>query len=83
MLHVGAIKGRADFVEQWFTFCTLNAVKSHFDQFVRFQATVDFRQYSGDEPFLADRDDGIQMVRGGPQGAALSWINFSHDGIVA
>jgi hypothetical protein len=32
---------------------------------------------------LADRYDRIQMVRGGPQGAALGGVNFSHDGIVA
>lgn len=83
MLDVGAIKGRADFVEQRLAFCALDAVKSHLDQFVRFDATINFGQNRGSEAFLADRYDRIQMVRSGSQGAALGRINFSHDGIVA
>lgn len=83
MLHVGAAQSRADFVKQKLTFCVFGAVKSYLDQFVGFEAAVDFRQYRGGEPFLADGDDGIQMVRGGPQGAALGGVNFSHGGIVA
>lgn len=83
MLNVSTSQGCANFIEQRFTVWALDAVKSHLYQFVRFQATINFGQYGGDKPFLADRYDRIQMVRGGPQGAALGGVNFSHDGIVA
>ncbi len=49
----------------------LDAVKSQLDQFVGREAAVDFRQHRRRQAFLADGDDGIQMMRGGAQGAAL------------
>jgi hypothetical protein len=60
-----------------------DAVKSQLDQFVGLEATVDLGQHGRRQAFLADGDDGIQMVRGGPQGAALGGGNFYHGGIVA
>lgn len=83
MLDVGTSQGRADFIEKRFTVRALDTVKSHLYQFVRFEAAINFRKHCGGKPFLADRDDRIQMVRGGPQGAALGRVNFSHNRIVA
>jgi hypothetical protein len=40
---------------------------------VGLEATVDLGQDGRCQAFLADGDDGIQMVRGGPEGAALGW----------
>jgi hypothetical protein len=62
---------------------TLDAVKSDLDQFVGLEATVDLGQDGRCQAFLADGDDGIQVVRGGAEGAALGGGNFYHGGIVA
>jgi hypothetical protein len=50
---------------------------------VGLEAAIDLGQYGRRQAFLADRDDGIQVVRGGPEGAALGGSNFYHGGIVA
>jgi hypothetical protein len=71
-VHISTEQRRAIF--------TFDAVKSQFDQFVGLEATVDLRQDGWRQSFLADGDDGIQMMRGGAKGAALggpSWVVFS------
>ena len=87
MLHLGAVERSADFYEQGLAHFPFNAVKSKLDQFVGLEAAVDLRQHGRRQPVLADRDDGLQVVRGGPQGAALDGVQrggiFSHDGILA
>ena len=82
-----AFQGSAYFAEQPLAMFTFDAVESQLDQFVGRKATVDLRQHGRRQTFLADRDDRLQMVRGGPQGAALGGTQlggiFSHGGIVA
>jgi len=83
VLNLGAIQRSEDFGEQRRTVFALDAVKSDLDQFVGFEAAVDFGQNRRRQALLADGDDGIQVVRGGPEGAALGGGNFYHGGIVA
>ena len=82
-----AFQGSAYFAEQPLAMFTFDAVESQLDQFVGGEATVYLRQDGRRQALLADRDDGIQMVRGGPQGAALGGTRlagiFNHGGIVA
>ena len=86
MLHLGTFERGADFKEEGLAHFPLNAVESQLDQFVGLEAAVDLGQYRRRQALLADGDDGIQVVRGGPQGAALDGAQrggiFSHDGIV-
>jgi hypothetical protein len=83
VLNLGAIQCGEDFGEQGRAIFTLDAVKSDLDQFVGLEATVDLGQDGRRQALLADGDDGIQVVRGGPEGAALGGGNFYHGGIVA
>ena len=87
VLNLGTIQRGAYLDEQRRAIFTFDAVKSQFDQFVGLEATVDLRQDGGRQSFLADGNDGIQMMRGGAKGAALGRAQlggiFSHGGIVA
>ena len=77
MLHLGTLERSTDFNEQGLAHFPFNAVKSQFDQFVGLEAAVDLGQYRGRQTLLADRDDGIQVMRGSPQGAATGGYMLS------
>ena len=83
MLDFRAVERGADFRQQGIALVALDAVQSHLDQTVSFQATVDFGQHRGREPFLTDGDDGVQMVRGGAEGTAMVGSQWIHHGILA
>ena len=83
MLHLGTVERSTDFTEQDLAIFPFNAVESQLDQFVGLEATVDLGQHGRRQAFLADGDDGFQMVRSGPQGAAPGGGNFDHGRIVA
>jgi hypothetical protein len=66
VLHCSALERGADFCEQGVAIFTVDAIKSQLDQFVGCEATVDLGQNGRRQAFLADGNDWIQMVCGGP-----------------
>ncbi len=50
----------------------------HLDEFMGGQGAVDFLKHGCRQPILAYADDGMQMVRGGAQSAALGGGWFDH-----
>jgi hypothetical protein len=83
VLNLGTVERRAYLEEQCLAHFPLDAVESQLDQFVGLEATVDLGQHGRRQALLADGDDWFQMVRGGPQGAALGGGDIDHGGIVA
>jgi hypothetical protein len=83
MLNIDAVERAADFAAKGLAVLALDAVKSQFDQLMGLERTIDLGHYRRGKPFLADRDDGLEMVGGGAQGPALDGGDFNHGGILA
>lgn len=70
MLNGRGVQPGADFSEQCVASFVLNVVYTHFDQFVCFQAAVNFGEDSFAEALLTDADDRMEVMGAGAQGAA-------------
>ena len=72
MLYGRCAEFITDAGEHRIAFGTRVAPHANLDQFVRFQADVDFVQHSGRKSKVADADDRMQVMRLGAKRAALA-----------
>lgn len=71
MLDRRRVERFADPREQRFARVAVHVEHADLDQLVRLERDLDLREYGRREPVLADRDDRMEMVRGGAAGAPL------------
>ena len=69
MLHRRRAELGADLSQHRITLAADIAERAHLDQLVRAQVDVDLAEDGGRQTVLADRDDGMQMMRAGTQRA--------------
>jgi len=71
MLDFHGAEFAADSLEHRGTLAAGVAEHANLDELVRAQVDVDLVQHRGREPVLADRDDGVKMMRLGAKRASL------------
>jgi hypothetical protein len=71
VLHRRRTELGADLSQHRGTLAANVAERAHLDQLVRAQVDVDLAQNGGRQTVLADRDDGMQVMRAGTQRAPL------------
>ena len=71
MLHRRCVETVADQRQQRLAFAAIVAEHANLDQLVRQKIDVDFVQYRGREPMVADGDDRMERMRLGAISAAF------------
>jgi len=78
VLHRRRAELGADLSQHRITLAADIAERAHLDQLVRAQVDVDLANDGGRQPVLADRNDGMQMMRAGTQRAPFGGSYGEH-----
>lgn len=78
MLHRSGIERSAHLLHDRLARVAIVAEYAHLDELVRLECHVDLVQHGRGETVLPDRDDGIEVVRAGAQGAPRGGIERGH-----
>lgn len=78
MLHQRSVEFGADVVNQGSARCTVVAEHANLDQFMAFQADVDFVQHGWGQAGITDHHDGMQMVSARLEFTALRGSQGNH-----
>jgi hypothetical protein len=78
VLHGRRIDGCADRLEERAARLAIVAEHADLDELVGAQRAVDLVHHRGRQALLPDRDDGIEVVRAGTQGAARGGVERRH-----
>ena len=78
MLNRGCARAFADLREQILALQPVVAQHPDLDEFVSFEATLDFAHHAVREAGTADDHDGIERMSARPEGAAVSGVEQFH-----